>query len=179
MQLVRLLFLTCTLATLSACTTVETWEGGLPKAGPELQTDAARKDEYKRFAIREVGVKNGKGYFKVYSPDDGKVRRYSAASFYPVIEQVSPKVKGAMDEVADLRERDDWTDAAAGAGMAAMIFGPTSWIKQLGAGALVAGVGGRIVFDSLKEDQLEKVMEQYNSDLTQRIYVLKAEEPVI
>jgi hypothetical protein len=177
MQPVRALCLMLLFAAVSACTTVETWEGGLPKDATTLETDEAKKAEYRRFVIRDVGVRKGKGYFEVQGGPDDEVRRYSAASFYPVIEHVSPDVKKAMDEVARYSQEDDWTDAATGAGFAAMIFGPTSWVKQLGTGAVVAGIGGKMVFDSLKKDQLEKVMERYNADLTQRIYVLRPKEP--
>ncbi len=177
MQPVRALFLCFTFSAISACTTVETWDRGLPQAATELTTDSAKKDEYRRFVIRDVGVRGGKGYFEVQGEKEGDVHRYTASSFYPVIEQVSPSVKSAVDEVAEFSRKDDWTDAASGAGAAAMIFGPTSWIRQLGTGALVAGMGGRIVLDSLQKGQLEKVMERYNSDLTQRIYVLKPATP--
>lgn len=164
---------------LSACTTVETWDRGLPKDARELETDDAKKDEYRRYVIRDVGVKHGKGYFEVQGENDDEVHLYSAASFYPVIEQVSPSVKSAVEEIAEIGRKDDWTDAAQGAGAAAMIFGPTSWIRQFGTGALVAGMGGRIVLDNLQKNQLEKVMARYNADLTQRIYVIKPDEPTI
>ncbi len=163
----------------TACTTVETWDRGLPKAAHELETDDAKKAEYRRYVIRDVGVKHGKGYFEVQGETDEDVHLYSASSFYPVLEQVSPSVKSAVEEIAEAGRNDDWTDAAQGAGAAAMIFGPTSWIRQFGTGALVAGMGGRIILDNLHKNQLEKVMTRYNADLTQRIYVLKPDEPTI
>lgn len=175
MSFVKVLGATLVLAALAGCQHVETWDQGVPQDSAELKTDAARQTEYRRFVIRDVGVAHGKGYFVLNSDKDKDTHRYAAASFYPVVTEVSPEVKQAIDQIDELRTKDNWTEAAVGAGAAGMIFGPTSWIRSLGTGALIAGAGGSIIFDQLKKDQLEKVMEHYNADLTKRIYVKKAE----
>lgn len=163
-----LLLLLC-LWPLVACKTIETWDDGLPHDAASLATDSAKQTEYRRFVIRDVGVKSGKGYFEMQD-EKSETRYYSAASFYPVLKDVSPDTGAALDEVSKIRENDRYAQGAMAAGFAATLFGPTNLVRDLGSGAMAVGFGGQMVLDHMKKEQLEKVMERYNADLTRRIY---------
>jgi hypothetical protein len=165
----RSLLLVLCLWPLVACKTIETWDNGLPRDGTSLATEGAKQTEYRRFVVRDVGVKSGKGYFEL-KDDKGEARYYAAASFYPVLKDVSPDVSTALDEVSKIREKDGYAQGAMAAGFAAALFGPTSWMRNLGSGAMAVGFGGQMVLDHMKKAELEKVMERYNADLTRRIY---------
>lgn len=82
-------------------------------------------------------------------------------------------MKDALEEASSTHDKRGWADAATGGGIAAMIFGPTKLVRNLGAAAAIGGLGGRALLQHMETEQLEKVMTRYNADLSRRVYTHK------
>lgn len=158
------------LATLTqGCATIGVWDEGFPRDGLGM-TDAEKKAEFNRFAIQDFGSRGKGDWVEVGKDEKGHRRRVTLVSFLPVVETVSPAAKAHIAEIEKLHENDKWAGIATGAGIAASAFGATQVVRDVGAAAMLGGVGTGVVLHKLREDQIGAIQRQYNADLMKRLY---------